>query len=702
MIPNFPASPATDRLAEIEAALRRATKQRPRDAAAHFRLGLLQHQQGRLTEAERCYRTALRLSPDNADALNNLSLVLELRGDLAEAEALLRRALVVQHKNGLLQCNLARLLLGQGRLEEAAAIFARAADLPEAAAAAQYGLATVRQRQQRSAEAETHYRAALAREPRFVDALNDLGILLRHTGRDAEAEESFRRAIRLRPDFAPAHRNLGVLLLDRERLDEAAAAFERAHRLQPDVADSHYYLGAVARERYQREAAEAAFNRAVTLDPRHAAALSMLGVMRQEVGQLAEAEQMFRRAVAADPAYIEARINLGAVLSRQRRDAEALALAEEVLALAPNSAEAVNNRGTLWEVEANFEPALAWYERALAIDPLHPDANFNRGRLLLHLDRWAEGWEGYEWRLKNKRQKRAFFRSVMWDGSRLEGKTLVLHAEQGLGDTIQFCRYVPLAAQRGGTVILAVQPPLRRLLAELPGVSSCHDVGGALPHFDFLMPLASLPRLFDTTRATIPSPGGYLRASEEAVARWRAKLAAPGSALRIGLAWGGNPEQSNDRNRSATLAAFLPLLEVPGTQFYNLQVGPRAAELGQHRLGDRLVDIAPGLSDFAETAAAMTALDLVITVDTSVAHLAGALGRPGWVALTFLPDWRWHRSGADNPWYGSLRLFRQPRRGDWASVVAEIGAALRQRADGQGPPQSLAPAVRSSAPDPTG
>ncbi|HKW54835.1 MAG TPA: tetratricopeptide repeat protein [Stellaceae bacterium] len=676
----MPPSPAAGSLAEIEAALRRAIQQRPRDAAAHFRLGMVQHQQGRLAEAERCYRAALRLGPDNGDALNNLSLVLEQRGQLPEAEALLRRALGLQPQNGRLLCNLARLMLGQGRLDDAAASFARAADLPDVAAAAQYGLATVRQRQQRPAEAEAHYRAALAREPRFVDALNDLGILLRHAGRDAEAEESFRRAVRLRPDFAPAHLNLGALLLDRERLDEAAAAFEQAHRLQPDAADAHYYLGAVARERYQHDAAEAAFSRAVALDPRHASALSMLGVMRQEAGKLGEAEQMFRRAIAADPAYVEVRINLGAVLSRQRRGTEALALAEETLALAPQSADAVNNRGTLWEIDADFEQALAWYERAVALDPRHPDANFNRGRLLLHLERWAEGWEGYEWRLKNKRQKRTFFRSVMWDGSPLDGKTLVLHAEQGLGDTLQFSRYAPLMAERGGAVVLAVQPPLRRLLGNLPGVASCHEVGGAVPAFDFLMPLASLPRLYQTTRATIPATQGYVRAPEDAVARWRERIAPADAGRRIGLAWGGNPEQSNDRNRSATLRALLPLLDVPGARFYNLQVGPRVAEIAECGVRDRLVDLSPHLIDFVETAAAMTVLDLVITVDTSVAHLAGALGRPCWVALTFLPDWRYHRSGADNPWYASQRLFRQPRRGDWATVVAEIEAALRDLA----------------------
>ena len=683
MISRTPPSRPAGRLAEIEAGLRRAVQQRPRDAVAHFRLGMVQHQQGRLAEAERCYRAALRLSPDDGDALNNLSLVLEQRGQLPEAEALLRRALDLQPQNGLLHCNLARLLLGQGRLDDAAASFALAADLPETAAAAQYGLATVRQRQRRTAEAERHYRAALAREPRFIDALNDLGILLRHAGRDDEAEESFRRAIRLRADFAPAHLNIGALLLDRERLDEAAQSFEQAHRLQPDSADAHYYLGAVARERYEPNKAEVAFSRAAALDPRHAAALNMLGVLRQDAGKLGEAEEMFRRAVTADPAYVEARINLGAVLSRQRRSAEALTLAEETLTLAPQSADAVNNRGTLWELEADFDQALAWYERAVALDPQHPDANFNRGRLLLHLERWAEGWEGYEWRLKNKRQKRAFFRSVMWDGSPLDGKTLLLHAEQGLGDTIQFCRYAPLMAERGARIVLAVQPPLRRLLSDLPGVASCHDVGGAVPPFDFLLPLASLPRLFHTTRATIPATRGYLRAPEEAVARWRDRIGPAGADLRVGIAWGGNPEQSNDRNRSAPLAAFRPLLEVPGVRFYNLQVGPRAAEIAEQGLADRIGDLSPHLADFTETAAAMTVLDLMITVETSVSHMAGAVGRPSWVALTFLPDWRYHRSGAENPWYASQRLFRQPQRGDWTSVMAEIEVALRQLATRQ-------------------
>jgi hypothetical protein len=235
-------------------------------------------------------------------------------------------------------------------------------------------------------------------------------------------------------------------------------------------------------------------------------------------------------------------------------------------------------------------------------------------------------------------------------------------------------------AERGGTVVLAVQPALRRMLSDLPGIASCHDVGGAVPPFDFLLPLASLPRLFRTTRATIPAREGYLRAPDEAVARWRDRIGAAGANLRVGIAWGGNPEQTNDRNRSASLAAFRPLLEVPGVRFYNLQVGPRVAEIAEEGLTDRIVDLSPHLTDFAETAAAMTVLDLMITVETSVSHMAGALGRPSWVALTLLPDWRYHRSGADNPWYTSQRLFRQPKRGDWARVMAEIAAELRELA----------------------
>jgi hypothetical protein len=338
----------------------------------------------------------------------------------------------------------------------------------------------------------------------------------------------------------------------------------------------------------------------------------------------------------------------------------------------------------LWELQADLEHSLACYERALALAPDHADAHFNRGRLWLQLGRWREGWDDYEWRLRNRREKRQFFDAVMWDGAPLGGRTIILHSEQGFGDTLQFCRYAPLVAARGGRVVLAVQPALRELLAGLPGIEHCIAVGSALPDYDFLMPLASLPHVFATERATIPSPDGYLHAPSDRLERWRRRWPGPSPALRIGLAWGGNAEQSLDRNRSTTLATFLPLLDVPGTEFYSLQVGPRAAEAATLARQGRLVDLAPELTDFAETAAAMTLLDLVVTVDTSVAHLAGALGRPAFVALTYLPDWRWYLEGADNPWYASLRVFRQPSRGDWPSVVAAIAAALRERiADGR-------------------
>jgi tetratricopeptide (TPR) repeat protein len=669
--------PPAGRLAAIEQRLRQAIKAAPRLAEAHFRLGLFLHRTARLAEAEPCYRAALRLRRDHLDAFNNLALLLEARGERAQAETLLRRGLAHSSGAGTLRCNLARLQLEQGRLDDAAVNFERALDRPEVAAAAHCGLGMVRRRQDRLAEADALFRAALQRDPALGDAHNEIGLLQRHDGRLAEAEQSFREAIRVQPPLAAAHLNLGALLLDTDRLDAAEASVAAALAARPDWADALYYLGAVQRRRHHLDTAEAALRRAIGLDPKHAAALALLGLMLLEDKRADEAERLLRDAVAADPGYVEARVNLGRLLWAQRREGEAREEAASTLRLAPDSSDAINLRGMLWEIDCLLPEALAAYERAVALAPENADAQHNLGRLRLLQGRFAEGWEGFEWRLKTSRARSGFFAAHHWDGTPLAGKTILLHAEQGLGDTLQFCRYVPLVAARGGEVILAVQPPLAPLLAQLPGAARTFAVGDERPMTDFLMPLASLPRLFTHDFAGIPAADGYLRAPEAALERWRGRFGPQSAKLRVGLAWAGNPEQDMDRNRSASLAALLPLLDIPGIDFYSLQVGARGAEIAEQGAGERLVDLGGEIHDFVDTAALLSLLDLVITVDTSVAHLAGALGRPGWVMLSALPDWRWHLDRSDCPWYRSLRLFRQPRRGDWASVVGEIAARLR-------------------------
>jgi tetratricopeptide (TPR) repeat protein len=677
------------RLAAIEQRLRQAIKASPHLADAHFRLGLFLHQTARAAEAEPCYRAALRLRRDHLDAINNLALLLEARGDQAQAERLLRRGLEQSPASGTLRCNLARLQLAQDRLDEAAANFERVLDLPEVAAAVHCGLGIVRRRQNRLADAEALFRSALQRDPALGEAWNETGLLQRRGSRLAESEESFREAIRVQPTLAAAHLNLGALLLDTDRFDAAEACFTAALALRPDWADALYYLGAVHRRRHRVDEAESALRRAIAVDPKHAAALGMLGLTLQEKKRSNEAERMLREAVAADPTSIDSRANLARFLWRERREVEARATVDAMLRLDPDSADAINIRGTLWEADCVLLEALADYGRAVALAPEDAEAQFNLGRLRLLDGRFAEGWDGYEWRLKTSRAKRHFFDTNRWDGRSLVGKTILLHAEQGLGDTLQFCRYVPLVAARGGEVILAVQPPLTALLAQLPGAVRTFAVGDERPVTDFLMPLASLPRVFTHGFDSIPAADGYLRAPEAALERWRARFGQRTAGPRIGLAWAGNPEQELDRNRSASLAALLPLLEVPGIDFYSVQVGPRAAEIAAEGAGTRLVDLSGEIRDFVDTAAILSLLDLVITVDTSVAHLAGALGRPGWVMLSALPDWRWHIDRSDSPWYRSLRLFRQQRRGDWASVVADIAVRLRDKfglAKGATPP----------------
>jgi hypothetical protein len=314
--------------------------------------------------------------------------------------------------------------------------------------------------------------------------------------------------------------------------------------------------------------------------------------------------------------------------------------------------------------------------QALALAPSHADLRYNRSLLLLLMGRWAEGWREHEWRWRAAGflSPRRRFDSPAWDGRPLDG-TLLLHWEQGLGDTIQFLRYVEAVRRRVSRLVLEVQPPLMPLLQDLPGADIVLSQGTPLPPHAAHAPLLSLPHLLGHPTPSTLAP--YLAAEPERMARWAARL--QGEGPLIGLIWAGNPRHSNDRNRSLPLDLLAPLLDRKEFRWVSLQVGPRAADIAARELGGKLVDAAPALTDFAETAAALMQLDLLIAVDTAAIHLAGALGRPCWLLLPFAPDWRWGQQGEDCAWYESLRLWRQPAPGDWASVIAEIDGSLRRR-----------------------
>jgi tetratricopeptide (TPR) repeat protein len=566
-----------------------------------------------------------------------------------------------------------------GRAGEAVALLERAAALDPGSAGVQANLGHALRRAGRLAEAEAALRRAVALDPSMGPAHLALGMAVEQAGRIGEAAEHYRRAVALVPDSVQAQTRLGVALL---ALGDATGA-EAAHRAvvaaNPAIAEAQVNLAAALSAQGRDGEAEAACRRAIGLNPRLALAHAALGGVLAQQGRHGEALAACRRAVALDPDLPVAQTNLAGALRLCGLDAEAEAAARRALALDPGAAAAWRNLGAALDAEGRPAAAMEAFDRALAIAPADAEIRFARALTLLRGGDFGRGLAEYEWRWDTRAQRagRRTFAQPQWRGEDVAGRTILLHAEQGLGDTIQFARYAALAAERGARVLLEVQPALVRLLSGLDGVERVLARGEALPAFDLHCPLLSLPLALATTPATIPAAIPYLRAEPERAAAWRARLEQrPG--FRVGIAWQGNPHSIADLGRSAPLAAFAPLAAVPGVRLIALQKGPGSEQLAALPAVEDLGNgLDPGPDAFLDTAAAMMALDLVVSVDTAAAHLAGALGRPVWIALKSVPDWRWLLDRADTPWYPTARLFRQRQPGDWPGVFAAIAAALK-------------------------
>jgi tetratricopeptide (TPR) repeat protein len=534
------------------------------------------------------------------------------------------------------------------------------------------------------AQAESLYHQILQVEPAHVEARHLLGALAHQTGRHEVAISLIRGAIALCPTVPLFHTNLGLVLRQQGHHAEAVLCFREALRLDPSYVDALENLGNVFRD--QGNAAEAAqcFRQVLALNPGHAQAHNNLGVALQDQGRLAEAIECFRQALKFDPQFTMALNNLGSTLLDQGQVDEAVRCFREVLRLDPNDANAHNNLGVALKEIGQFEEALACHERALYLQPdstcahwIHASARWNLSLLRLLKGDFREAWPDFEYQWLIFGAVPRHVDRPRWDGSSLEGKTILLHPEQGLGDTLHFIRYAPMVKDRGGTVLFECQPPLLRLLEGVAGIDQLIARGAPLPHFDVQAPLMSLPGLFGTTLATIPAAIPYVNACPTLVLEWRKELP-PG--FKIGIAWQGNPEHAGDRRRSVPLRYFESLARLQGVRLVSLQKGPGTDQLPQW-IGNpsqvfSVLDLHNRLETFADTAAVMMNLDLIVTVDTAVAHLAGALGVPAWVLLPFAPDWRWLLERSDSPWYPTLRLFRQSRRGDWGEVFDRLVAQI--------------------------
>ena len=531
--------------------------------------------------------------------------------------------------------------------------------------------------------AEASYRHVLTITPRHADALHLLGVVIAQRGQPDEAIPLIEAAIAEAPRDANMHANLARACKAVGRLVEALAAYDQALALGSIDPGVHNDRGNVLLNLDRAPQALDSFDQAIALRGDYAEAFCNRGNALRALNRHAEALDSLERALALQPGFADAHSNRGNVLQDLDRHEEAVASYNQALELQPYHLDALVNRGVALRALGRHAAALASYDAALALRPEHITARTNRSLCLLQTGDFTQGWIEHEWRLRMP----AFaptatrFADPPWRGSEsLAGKTILLHAEQGFGDTLQFCRYAPLVAARGAHVVLEVGRPLARLLATLDGVAQVIVGGDKMPPIDSHCPLLSLPLAFGTTLDTVPPPAA-LRPDPIQVAYWQQRLATiPGR--RVGLVWEGSslkrhPEgRAADRRRSMTLGQFMPLGTLPGNTFVSLQVGDAAAQTAAPSPGLAVHDFTAELTDFADTAALISGLDLVITVDTAVAHLAGTLGKPVWILTQFDADWRWLLHRDDSPWYPSARLFRQSSFGDWPGVIAEVAAAL--------------------------
>jgi Flp pilus assembly protein TadD len=457
------------------------------------------------------------------------------------------------------------------------------------------------------------------------------------------------------------------------RLREARAILHDVLRLDPVNAPALHMLGVVLLQSGEHAGAADLLRKAIAAGGDGAMLRNNLAIALKALGRLDDAIGEYRRALALDPGNPELHCNLATALQAAGDSAAAVAGFERAIALRPQFFEAHFNLGNALKDRGELGRAVASFDRALALRPGHPDAEVNRGMTLLLEGEYGGGWQGYEYRFDRRGAPGPF-----WRGAPVRGKTLLLTAEQGFGDTLQFVRYVPLAAAAGATVALEVQPELHRLLHRMEGAATVLARGTPRPAFDLQCPLPSLPLAFATRLDSIPAAIPYIVPDPLLVTQWRDRLDPARGGARVGLAWAGSPTHVNDRNRSLPPAELGGLAGVPDVRFFSLQKGTAARATLEAPPVPGLKAVGDELADFADTAAVVANLDLVIAVDTSVAHLAGAMGRPVWVLLPHAPDWRWLLGRDDSPWYPHARLFRQPAPGDWESVVRNVRAALEQ------------------------
>ena len=646
-------------------------------AKSFFLSGLEKLNGNNFASAEKDFETSLKFAPNRLSTLINLSIVLIKLNKFENAEKLINEGLLNHPKNK-------ELLMGLVEIYEK--LINHKPDYTEA----HVNLGNVYRDLNMYEESVAAYNSAIIIEPDLdevysnrvniitnpksdlADTYLERGNILRDLKLIDKALASYDRAIQINSNYAEAHSNRGIALRELKRLEEAIASYDRAIEIKPDLVEAYLNRGIALRELKLFDEALASYDRAIELNPNLSEAYSSRGNALKDLNRLDEALASYDRAIELDPNLSEAYSNRGNALKDLNRLDEALVSYAKAIDINPNNAEAYSNRGIALTELKLFDEAFVSYERAIEIDPDYANAHWNKSLNLLLTNNFVKGWELYEWRWKLKTLGSMFrnFTQPLWLGDeKINNKTILLHSEQGLGDTIQFCRYAKLVKELGASVLLEVPKSLLGLLNGLEGVDQLIERDTPLPDFDYHCPLLSLPLAFKTDLASIPNSTPYLALATQKREHWAKKLGVK-TKPRVGLVWSGSTTHKNDHNRSLVLQQLLPHLP---KLFQYVCLQKEVRELDQKMLlGSEIGHYEDELKEFSDTAALCELMDLVISVDTSVAHLAGAIGKKTWVLIPNVPDWRWLLDRDDSPWYPSIKIYRQPSLGDWDGVIKRV------------------------------
>ncbi len=649
---------------------------------AEIKKALNCYRSGQLPAAGFIYQKLLGRVPEHAEAMYLLAMLAFDAGHLAESIDCLGTALNIDPANPVFWAGLGELFVAQNRYQDAISCYEKAVALKPDYVEAYYDMGNSLYHLKDLGAAVYNYQKALQLKPQLVEAYFNIANIYMDQRNYEKAISLFRQALMIKPQYVEACFNMAIAYAELGRPQDAMASYQQAIGIKPNMGTAHFNLGILYQEQKQFDLAIESYQNALKCRPDFTEAYNNLGLVYHEQGRMQEAMKWYRKALEKNHGHAAAHYNLGKAFHDLAQHDDAIGLYQKAINLKPDYYRAYNNMARAWQDLLQIDRAIDGYQKAIAIKPDYAEAHFNLSTALLLTGDFANGGREYEWRFKRHGWTNTYphrFAQPRWQGECFDGKRLLIHSEQGFGDVLQFIRYLPMVKRFGsaGTIIFETRKSLISLIKNFPGIDEIiemhHDKGPATA-FDLYAPLLALPAIFQTRLETIPDTVPYIHADPRKIDEWKSRL--PHKGLKVGLVWAGT---AVDPNRSCPLDKFAMLATMPDLHLVGLQKGPEAERLKLEGLPQNLQveNVGEELEDFADTAAVIHNLDLIISIDTSVAHLAGAMGKPTWLLLPFSPDWRWLLNREDSPWYPTMRLFRQPSPGNWKSVGQQIASELR-------------------------